>query len=231
MKCLTVILLFVLCSAVPAAEQAGNVTVKSFPVAHTKIKFPRITQYSDQRILKKVNSMIDDTTATFTCDGGQGSFDVDSNATYTEKDILSIYASSSYYCGGAYPTNDSNSSMTFDLKTGDLVTFTDLFADYERDQEQILRVIFGPKIQASEKATEKGSAADNEEGSCEDDPEIYSLDHFKDSSFNFNFASDGLHVQPDWPHVIEACSEIAVVPFSSLKDYAAPKGILARVLQ
>lgn len=225
----TFLLLLLLASTAWAVEKEPAIAFKMVPVRDTGIQFPMLTSYREPNVLKKVNSAIADTTAEFGCDVEEGTateYAVKSNVAYTLQDIFSIYAAASYYCGGAYPTNDMNISMTFDMKTGDAVYFTDLFQDYDRDQEKILRVIYGPKIEQSEKLE---ASSKKEEGSCDEDPWIFSLDHLKESSYNFHFAADGLHVQPDWPHVIEACAEISVVPYSKLKPFAAPSSILQRV--
>ncbi len=47
----------------------------------------------------------------------------------------------------------------------------------------------------------------------------------------FNFSRRGLKVQPAWPHVIEACAELVTVPYDDLKRFAAPEGVLARVIR
>lgn len=96
-----------------------------------------------------VNREIDELMSTQCEDGGD--YEIKSAVTYATKDIFSIYASASYYCGGPYPTNDANLSMTFDLKTGRAVSFKDLFKDYEADKERSCGQFFpsrwrGPRV-------------------------------------------------------------------------------------
>lgn len=144
---------------------------------------------------------------------------------YADRDIFSIYAWAQYYCaGGAYPTNNDNISQTFDLRTGKLIEFPDLFKNYEADKREILKTIFAARIAAAERLKASGKAQDD---SCET---TYALDNLEGTTtFNFNFSSAGLQVQPSWPHVIEACSEIVTVPYSKLERFAASDGILSRM--
>jgi hypothetical protein len=57
------------------------------------------------------------------------------------------------------------------------------------------------------------------------------MDRFESFSIAFNFSKAGLSVQPDWPHVMEACAERVTVPYAKLSRFAAPDGLLARVLK
>ena len=199
------------------------------------IQFPRLTRYRDRSIVKQVNREIDQLVETMTCgeNAEEGSYEVRSEVTYAAKDIFSIYASASYYCGGPYPTNDSNQSTTFDLKTGKIVNFPDLFRDYEADKRDILGTIFAEQVARAERsAARSGKEAGRGGGeeSCEDDPSLFSLEHLAQSDFAFNLAREGLQVQPRWPHVIEACALRVTMPYAALKKFAKPDGILARVL-
>jgi hypothetical protein len=198
------------------------------------IPFPRLTQYRDRSILRRVNREIGQWVETMTCgeDVEENDYEVRSEVTYAAKDIFSIYASASYYCGGHYPTNDSNMSATFDLKTGKVVNFPDLFRDYEADKKDILKTIFAEQIARAEQAAMRpGKQEERSDGeaSCEDVPDLFSLEHLAQSDFAFNFAREGLQVQPEWPHAIEACALRVTAPYATLKKFARPDGILARV--
>lgn len=201
------------------------------PVGKTGIQFPRLIQYRDPAIVSAVNREIDQLTSTMGCEekSKDNTYEVRSEVTYATKDIFSIYASASYYCGGAYPTNDSNMSLTFDLKTGKVVAFPDLFKNYEADKKKILKTIFAKQVaQAARRGKTKG--AGGKEGSCENDPNLFGLDNLMQSEFAFNFAKQGLQVQPQWPHAVEACALRVTVPFGALKAFASPNGILARAI-
>jgi hypothetical protein len=208
------------------ASGIGHAKVR---VRRTRILFPRLTRFRDAKVMREVNRQIDETTREFNCEGQGGKnsyFNVKSRVTYADRDIFSIYASAEYYCNTAYPTNDANTSRTFDLKTGKLVAFEELFRNYEADREEIIKTIFAAEIARSEKLAASGKP---KEQTCEGDPELYSLERLTGSSYNYNFSGAGLQVQPDWPHVIEACSKIVTVPYSKLQRFAAPDRILARM--
>ena len=137
-------------------------------------------------------------------------------------------ASASYYCGAAYPTNDVNMSLTFDLRTGEKVGFEQLFKDYEADKREILRTIFAKQV---EMATKLAAAGKQGSDNCEEDAELFSLERLEESSYSYNFTRAGLAVQPGWQRVIEACAERVIVPYAELRKFAAPGGILFRVMR
>lgn len=201
-------------------------------IRETGIRFPRLTSYLDANVMKEVNRQIDEVTSEFGCsefsNGKKGSFAVRAQVEYTANRIFSIYASEAFDCGGVHPTSDYNNSLTFDLKTGKLVEFEELFRNYEADKLEILKIIFAKQIERSEKLAAAGK---QKEESCEGDPDLYSLEHLESETYAFNFSTEGLRVQPAWPHVIEACAERVTVPYAKLRKFAAPGGLLARVMQ
>jgi hypothetical protein len=207
-------------------QAAGGIGYAKARVRRSRILYPRLTRFRDARVLREVNKQIDEATRTFTCEGQGGTFNVKSKVTYAEHDIFSIYASAEYYCNTAYPTNDANVSQTFDLKTGKLIQFEELFKNYEADREEIMKTIFAAEIARSERLAASGKP---KQDTCEGDPDMYSLEHLAGSSYSFNFSKTGLQVQPQWPHVIEACSKIVTVPYAKLSRFASPGGMLARV--
>jgi hypothetical protein len=205
----------------------GDIGYAKVRVRRTGIRFPRLTRFRDREVMRKVNRQIDQLTGEFGCEGERNSYyKVRSNVDYADKDIFSIYASAEYYCGGAYPTNDANMSLTFDLRTGKQVQFGELFKNYHADKREILRTIFASQVKRSERLIASGKAR---EQTCEGDPDLFALDNLEGSTFAFNFSRAGLKVQPQWPHVIEACAELVTVPYRDLRRFAAPEGLLARV--
>jgi hypothetical protein len=209
-------------------ENSLSIVYSMARVRRTGIWFPRLVRFGNQAVLRNINRQIDELTAEFGCDGGDkhSYYKVRARVDYVNKGIFSIYASAAYYCGGTYPTNDSNISLTFDLRTGKQVEFEELFTDYEANKREILRAVFARQVARSERLIRTGSP---KEETCEGNPDLYSLDNLEDSGFSFNFSRNGLKVQPQWPHVIEACAEIATVPYSRLIKFAAPDGLLARM--
>jgi hypothetical protein len=210
---------------------SDGIGYRKIAVGKTGVQFPILTRYRNPAIVDAVNREIDRLTSMMRCEEG-GDYDVKSFVTYAAKDIFSIYASASYYCGGPYPTNDSNMSVTFDLKTGKLIDFPSLFSNYEADKRAILKIIFSKQMARIEslvsRPEEKKPPRESED--CQDDASLFSIENLENSDFAFNFSKEGLGVQPQWPHAIEACAEKVTVPFQALQQFARPNGILARVI-
>jgi hypothetical protein len=223
-------------SAVPAQEK-GPATTKEIhyrmsPVGDTQIRIPRLTVYKDITTMNRVNAQVDELSKEFGCPSPHGNDDwykVFSRVEYVAKDIFSIYASANYYCGGPYPTNDENMSLTFDLRTGKKVQFAELFMSYDANKDEILKIIFARQLARTEKSIAAGKKS-NENFNCEENSDLFTLETLRDSEYAYNFSEKGLVVQPRWPHVVEACAERVTVPYQQIKEFAATKGILARVL-
>lgn len=218
----------------PPVRTELNVEIRFEPVlvGNTGVRFPRLTYYKDAKVMEAVNQKIDEITSEFGCDEDtprtNSTYRVKSSVEYSAKQIFSIYASASWFCGGPYPVNDSNISLTFDLKTGKLIEFEDLFQNYERDKVEILKIIFATQLDRSARLVAAGKV---KEGTCDGDASLYSLEHLETDSFAYNFSAEGVRVQPSWPHAIEACAERVTVPYEKLKKFAAPDSLLARGTQ
>jgi hypothetical protein len=208
---------------------ASGIGAKKVTITANRIQVPHLTRYRDSRILKEVNRQIDEEMVEIGC-AEPGKIDktleVRSAVKLAAKDIFSIYISGSYFCG-AYPENDDNRSMTFDLRTGKRVSFEELFQDYERDKKAILSTIFARQVQEAEKHPDPG--VEPEDSSCEKSPWLYAIEQLESSDYTFNFTQRGLEVQPLWPHVIQACAVRVTVPYAQLKKFAALGGLLERM--
>jgi hypothetical protein len=211
----------------PGSGSRGIGFVKT-RVRNTGILFPKLSKFRDRRILSNVNRQIDQHTAEFGCEvkDKKSYYRVRSNVDYAANDIFSVYASAQYYCGGPYPTNDSNLSITFDLRTGNKVEFKDLFANYDADKKEILKVIFARQHALSERRAAQGRPNEDD---CESNPSIFGLENLEGSEYSFNFSREGLKIQPQWPHALETCAQLVVVPYTRLTRFAAPGGLLARL--
>ena len=199
-------------------------------VSDTQIRFPRLTAYKDITTMNRVNAQIDELSKEFGCPAPHGKDDwykVISRVEYAAKDILSIYASANYYCGGPYPTNDANMSLTFDLRTGKKVQFVELFKSYDANKDQILKIIYARQLARTAKLLAAGKKG-NESSNCEENSDLFTLENLRGSEYAYNFSEKGLVVQPRWPHVVEACAERVTVRYQQLMEFAAPNGILAR---
>ena len=217
-------------AAQAAPGTRSGITYAQVAAPQTGIQFPRLTSFKDAAVMRSVNRQLDAMAGEFGChlsrpQKGTG-YKVRSQVEYADRDVFSIYASASYYCGGPYPTNDRNSSVTFDLRTGRRVQFESLFRSFATDKRAILETIFRKQIN---RAAAAAAANRPNDGACEADPTLFSLENLERSTFAFTFTSAGLKVQPEWPHSAEACAETAEVPYGDLTGFAAGGGILQRV--
>lgn len=194
---------------------------------------PRLIRFHNFAIQDKVNRQLDSLADSLFCEDQGAStslpeyFESVAKVTYAADDILSVSVHASYYCGGPYPTNDSNLSVTYDLRTGSPVPFEGLFADYQRNAAEIVRALYPEKVARAENWAATGQEESGE--SCDDAPSLFSIDSLLESGFSYVLAPDGLVVQPNFPHAAEACAETATVPYERLRRFAAPQGILTRV--
>jgi hypothetical protein len=212
-------------------KTTNDIHYRMSPVGDSQIRFPRLTAYKDITTMNRVNAQIDELSKEFGCSAPHVKdewYKVFSRVEYAAKDILSIYASANYNCGGPYPTNDANMSLTFDLRTGKKVQFVELFRSYDANKDQILKIIFARQLARTEKLLAAGKKSD-ESSNCEEDSDLFTLEILRGSEYAYNFSDKGLVVQPRWPHVVEACAERVTVPYQQLKEFAAPNGILARI--
>ncbi len=185
----------------------------------TGIELPRVTLAGNREVEQRVNARLDTLAAEMRCDSDESGSDISYSArtatTYAADDVLSVSIHAEYYCGGAYPTNDDNQSVTYDLTTGETVPFDGLFRDYGADKTTILGVL---------QATLAPSASANV-----DCAELFTTEAMQGMTFSYALGEAGVLVQPEFPHVIEACAEEVTIPYASLRPFAADGSVLARV--
>lgn len=240
-RCLLCVAVVLFGATVGLTEEAAKSRVGKSEIAFRMVKerrgfqIPHLTKYHDRQIVAFVNRQIDNQLAEVGCSdepwGEDKTLEVRSAVKLAAHDIFSVYMSASYFCG-AYPENNDDRSLTFDLRTGKAVSFEELFRDYVKERRTILATIFRRQVEA---AASRKEGTETDSGSCEDySSELYSLDHLAGdessrSNFFFNFTAGGLEVEPDWPHVVEACAERVTVPYAQLRAFAAPGGLLERM--
>lgn len=198
----------------------GGVNVKP------KIVLPRLEGNSDKEIQNKVNQFISEIERNMTCfsgdeanaSGRETSWATDAKVTKNGDGIFSMNIHSSYNCGGPYPTDDYNQSITFDLRNGVPVQFEELFSNWNKDKAKIISVIYEEQIAKAKTEAQR-------EGEC-----YSNLDSFLNiPEFNYSITDDNITVQQLLPHVIAACSFEQTVPIKKLKAYVNPMGILGWV--
>ncbi len=213
-------------------QQAAEQPVIEPHISYTFIKYqsgismPTVVAFPDEAVMNRVNRELTNIGTSLGCQevfsGTQATyFNVDPKVVYNKNDIFSVSIHASYFCGGAYPTNDSNLSVTFDMKTGERVDFEELFQNYEQDKAKILRLIFGDLIRMGE--TYKGK-----DQNCNT---IYSEKRFTEETIGYGYvvSKEGITVQPLWPHVIEVCAVPRTVMHATLAPYLKQDSLLSRV--
>lgn len=207
--------------AAGGATAGGPVEVRTVRDTTSGAELPRVTLSGRPDAERRVNADLDSLSASLTCEGAtpaDSSYTSRVSVEHAADDVLSVSVHASYYCGGAYPTNDANLSVTYDLTTGEPVPFAALFRDYEADQAAIVGV-----LQSTLSAA--GTEGDGGAG-C---PDVLSTESLASYGFAYTLSDAGLTVQPEFPHVIEACAVESLVPFESVRAFAADGGVLARV--
>lgn len=206
---------------------AASVEVRMVRDAATGAELPRVTLPGRPDVEARVNARLDSLSASLACEPTDVPLDPDmettfesrARATHAADDVLSVSVHASYFCGGPYPTNDANFSVTYDLTTGEAVPFEALFRDYTADRAAIagvLQTTLAPAVAGGEAPTECADLFASPEAVAE-------------MTFSYALADEGVLVQPEFPHVTEACAVEATVPYASLRAYARDGGVLARV--
>jgi hypothetical protein len=197
----------------PAADPAVAYTMVRHPVSGALL--PRISLDHRPEVEQKVNGTLESLAAELMCEDAppDSTFDSTATVTYAAGDVFSVRVVYSAYCGGAYPTNYANASVTFDLRTGQTVAFEQLFEDHKRDFADIARTFL------------KTLSPKDIEG-CDD---VLTIDALAEYGFAYAVSAKGLRMETVFPHVIAACDREATVPFDELRAFAAPEGILKRM--
>ena len=137
-------------------QRSGNLAWVMVPLGQNAGSYPRLYDFPDKEVLKKVNTQIDESIKNLRCFNGEGSYSTTTEVTFSKENIFSIKAISSWYCGGAYPTDDENLSMTFDLKTGNRIGFSSLFTDYGKNEDAIISTALHSLVYGHECSSEQG---------------------------------------------------------------------------
>lgn len=133
---------------------------------------------------------------------------------YAKNNALSLQVSYDVFCGGAHG-NAGAFDITFDMRTGELIAFKDLFQNFERDAEKIRDNIFSVIIEKSDS----------------DVVEECAYEEFPPESFSVVLQEDGLRLlYVGYPHAMKPCEPVGiVVPYEVLKEYFARDGVIARI--
>lgn len=185
------------------------------PANNKEYSYPLIKDYPNKVIMEKVNKTLSENFKDSGCDStnpeDNSDWNVKISVDYAQNDIFSVNESGDYYCGGPYPTNNYSNTLTFDMKTGEQITFEKLFKNYEKDKEQINTNIYS-NITNSD---------------CGDVTPESLVDFSQD--YRISSKTRTIKVRPELPHVIEACIEEAEVPIKKLSPFIDTTSILNRI--
>ena len=205
------------------ASQPGNdaVTYELSLRSPSGAVLPRVRLPDRPAVAAKVNQELEALASELTCPNdtkhaAPPAYRSQASVTYAANDVLSVSVHASYDCGGAYPTNNANASVTYDLRTGEQVPFERLFANHGRDEARIVRALL-PALKAAGMAVS---------GQCAG---VLTEENLATYGLAYSLSQAGLTVQPDFPHVIAACSREVTVPYGRLEAFAQADGVLARV--
>lgn len=187
----------------------------------TLYTYPQIINYLNVESMKMANAVIRDELYDIGC---EDKFEVKSmNVNYNQNDIFDV--STRFFtdaCNsiwqGAYPVDSIKIQILIDMKTGERVYFEDIFADYERDEDEILKTIYKTLIEES-----AGLSADA--GTCNTLENLKSVSHW----ITLSASTSELIVTADYPHVAEACTETVTIPVKKLLPFTSDDSILRRI--
>ena len=163
----------------PATGGADSTSVATRMVTDdaSGVALPRVSLPGRPDAEARVNAALDSLAASLWC--GSDAFPdgpvPDSSWTnrvridHAADDVLSLNIHSAYFCNTAYPTNDANGSVTFDLRTGAAVPFQALFRDYDADRAAIAGLLSATLTPAA--ATEDAASADEARADAEREEE------------------------------------------------------------
>jgi len=224
-------LLFLLLPPAHASAQAAAPVRAQEPIAYRMVRnpvsgtvLPRLTGPLTPQA-RAVNAQLDTLAASLRCDGpaergATREFESHAQVTYAANDVFSVRIRASYFCGGPYPTDGANLSVTYDLRTGRMVPWDALFAGYARNGPAIVRIVLPGRFGAAARAPDEMSA---------DCKELFSADELAERGFAYSLSPRGMEVETEFPHAFAACNELTTVPYARVRGYAAPGGILARI--
>ena len=192
-------------------QRSGNLAWVMVPLGQNAGSYPRLYDFPDKEVLKKVNTQIDESIKNLRCFNGEGSYSTTTEVTFSKANIFSIKAISSWYCGGAYPTDDENLSMTFDLKTGNQIGFSSLFTDYGKNEDAIISAALHSLVYGHECSSE------------------LSVERLARLHLNMYITEEGVIVQPSLPHAIAACSRAVRASLHRAREYIPRGGVLRRI--
>lgn len=222
-------------SATPLAA-APPIAATPMHTSSPSLIYPRLIKFPNAGVMARINALLAaqekaDRAAKTDCiaqlkEANQkptaDSYTADITVTYLSVHYLSINVVSAYDCGGPYPNAGIESPLTFDLDTGTAIDWAAEFkpgflppqgAD-ENSPPAALTKLYRARYPHSKDDADCRSAI------AEQDP-------FSDAPAFWLDAKRGLVVEPDLPHVIQACAEEMVLTPADLATVLKDAKLLA----
>jgi hypothetical protein len=223
----------------PAAMAADEVVVSPQKSAGEIAHYPRLVKFPDPQVRDRVNKIFAQYDRKQSDDRrdclrqlqeqhmqqDKDSFYNSMEVTYVSRRFLSLSVNSSYYCGGPYPVNGAAAPVTMDLTHGAEVDWKKAFkpgflsvADAKTGEIQLGKLA---GIYRARYAKIRDGKDDQE---CRD---AMGREEFLDVSLQLDRAQDGLVIEPQLAHVVQACDEDVVFSGNALAPYIADPNLEA----
>ncbi len=214
----------------PEREIAPGIAIRGQRVVGTNLVLPFLTRHPSPDVMRRINDRIRSSFAGHRCPPDQpfpawpDDYGVDWEVTHASPALWSVSVTEGWFCGAAYP-NDQDDSFTFDLETGEEISFEALFRDWEKDRAAILELLFADALRNAGEECQEAAAADPADTDLAPGPRFFG------GVFAYHLASTSLSVKEQGlMHAFRACAVLAEVPYEELRQYAAPGGAIERVL-
>jgi hypothetical protein len=232
------------------ASTLGPLTYRMAESPVSEMRVPQITAFADGRVMEAINGQLMGPARNAVCGTKQNDHEFEAEVAYAGQDVFSVKIRDSWFCGAAYPTNDADLSLTFDLRTGEIVDHAALFRKgiegKALDEVYYAYELAQLRPRARQWCAKEADLMDDksllEEEACmnafeeqisENDEDYcrlqYTPPHLAQTGASFFFSPEGMVVRPEWPHVIAGCADEITVPYGALAPLAAPGKALARV--
>jgi hypothetical protein len=221
-----------------SAMAADEVVVAPLKSAGEIARYPRLVKFPDPQVRDRVNAIFaqydrkqgDDRRDCLQqlrdqhMQKDKDSFNTSIEATYISRRFLSLSVTSSYYCGGPYPTDGAASPITIDLTHGTEVDWKKLFKPGFLSASDAAGETKLGKLAVLYRARYVKIRNDKDDQECRD---AIGSEEFLDVSLWFDQTKQGLIVEPQLPHVIAACAEDVSFSGNELAPYIADPNLLA----
>lgn len=237
-----VLALGALLAAVPFASQAAAPAAPAVAAAplHTsgaKATYPRLTKFPNATVMQGVNAALaareqTDRDSYKDClaqlkemkmKPDKDTYNEDITVRYLSAGFLSIQVVSSYYCAGAYPTNDAQMPVSFNLSNGAPIDWSEQFKPGFLSVESTADM---PPPSMLTKIYRARYAKSQNDGECKQF--IKDMDPFSGAPIVWlDAAKGGVVFQPDFPHVSAACADPMTLTPAQIAPYLKDAKLIA----